>query len=111
MKLHLTWDATTDVAYLVMQPTGPGDVLGPTLLLENDPEFPGVVAADFALADGRLVGLEFQFASACLPASWLAAAERIDGEHAARRFGERIGRRLHTSPFGPVRGRAGEMTH
>ena len=69
MNLVLTYDATTDVAYLVMATTGPADVLGPTLLLENDPEFAGAVSADFTVADGRLVGLEFQRASACLPAA------------------------------------------
>ena len=94
MELKLTWDATTDVADLVMAPTGPGDILGPTLLLETDPEFAGAVSADFTLADGRLVGLEFRMASACLPAAWLAAAERIDGEHAMRRFEERFDRRM-----------------
>lgn len=67
MPLRLTYDATVDVAYLALRPTGPNDVLGPTLLLENDRAFGGAVAADFALADGRLVGLEFQMASACLP--------------------------------------------
>jgi len=102
MELRLTYDATTDVAYLVMAPTGPSDVLGPTLLLENVPAFGGAVAADFTVADGRLVGLEFRFASACLPAAWLAAAERIDGGHLARRFEERFARRMRAgSP--PVR--------
>ena len=104
MELNLTYDATTDVAYLVMAPTGPADVLGPTLLLEDDPEFAGAVSADFTIADGRLVGLEFQMASACLPAAWLAAAERIDGEHLARRFEQRFERRTrairHASEHG-----------
>lgn len=106
MELRLTWDATTDVAYLVMAPTGPGDILGPTLLLEHDPEFAGAVSADFTVADGRLVGLEFQMASACLPAAWLAAAERIDGEHLGRRFEERFERRMRTGRMpsdGPAR--------
>jgi hypothetical protein len=108
MQLKLTYDATTDIAYLVVAPTGPDDVLGPTLLLEADPEFPGIVAADFRLADGRLVGLEFQFASACLPAAWIAGAERIDGQHASRRFEERLGRRLRT---GPAPSTAPDRTH
>jgi len=107
MELVLTWDATTDVAYLVMAPTGPADVLGPTLLLETDPEFAGAVSADFTLADGRLVGLEFRMASACLPAAWLAAAERIDGEHLMRRFEARVERRMraarHPSDEGAAR--------
>lgn len=94
MELRLTYDATTDVAYLVMAPTGPNDVLGPTLLLENDREFAGAVSADFTVADGRLVGLEFRDASACLPPAWLVAAERIDGEHLFRRMEERFGRRM-----------------
>ena len=92
MNLKLTWDATTDVAYLILAPTGSADVLGPTLLLENDREFGGAVSADFTVADGRIVGLEFQMASACLPPAMLAAAERIDGEHLARRMAERFGR-------------------
>jgi uncharacterized protein YuzE len=96
MQLHLTYDATTDVAYLVLAPTGPDDVLGPTLLLEHDPQLGGAVSADFTVADGRLVGLEFREASACLPPAWLAAAERIDGQHLVRRFEERFGRRLRT---------------
>lgn len=94
VELHLTYDATTDVAYLVVVTTGPADILGPTLLLEADAAFPGAVAADFAMSDGRLVGLEFQFASACLPAAWLASAERIDGDHLRRRFVERVERRV-----------------
>ena len=96
MDLKFTYDATTDVAYLVLADIGPADVLGPTLLLESDPEFAGAVSADFTVADGRLVGLEFQKASACLPAPWLAAAERIDGEHLARRFEQRFERRMRT---------------
>ncbi len=103
MELKLTYDATTDVAYLVMAETGPADIFGPTLLLESDPEFAGAVSADFTVADGRLVGLEFQLASACLPVAWLAAAERIDGEHLARRVEERFGRRMRTSRL-PRRG-------
>jgi len=104
MDLTLTWDATTDVAYLVIVPTGPTDILGPTLLLEDDREFAGAVSADFTVADGRLVGLEFRAASACLPAEWLAVAERLDGEHATRRFEERFGRRLRAgqSPLAEV---------
>jgi len=67
--LHLTYDATTDVAYLEFCPTGPSDLLGPALLLESAPEFAGTVIADFTLANGRLVGLEFLRASACLRSS------------------------------------------
>ena len=89
MPLHLTYDASVDVAYLVLRPTGPSDVFGPTLLLENDRSFSGAVSADFTLADGRLVGIEFQMASACLPPDLLLAAERIDGQNASRRLGER----------------------
>lgn len=97
MELKLTYDATTDVAYLVMAATGPADILGPTLLLENDPEFAGAVSADFTVADGRLVGLEFRLASVCLPVAWLAAAERIDGQHLLCRMEERFGRRMRTN--------------
>ena len=56
--MHLTYDATTDVAYLSFRATGPADVLGPTLLLEHDRDFPGAVALYFGLLDGRVVGLE-----------------------------------------------------
>lgn len=94
VTLRLTWDATVDVAYLYLRSTGPTEVLGPTLLLENDPAFAGAVALDFLFAGGRAVGLEFQMASACLPAELLAAAERIDGEHVARRLEERFARRF-----------------
>jgi hypothetical protein len=34
--MHLTYDATTDVAYLSFRATGPEDLIGPTLLLEHD---------------------------------------------------------------------------
>lgn len=94
MRMHLTYDARTDMAYLELRATAPGDVIGPALILEHDRAFPGVVIADFTLIDGVLVGFEFQFASLCLPAELLATAERIDGQHLGRRFGERIGRLL-----------------
>jgi uncharacterized protein YuzE len=94
IELDLTWDATTDVAYLTLAPTTDADRLGPTLLLENDPEFNGAVAADFTVADGRLVGLEFQMASTCLPPALLARARRIDGEHLRQRLDQRLGRQL-----------------
>jgi uncharacterized protein YuzE len=94
MPIHLTYDGKTDVAYLQLRATGPNDVMGPALILEHDRAFPGVVIADFTLIDGVLVGFEFQFASLCLPADLLAGAERIDGQHLMRRFGERIGRLL-----------------
>jgi uncharacterized protein YuzE len=94
MPIHLTYDGKTDVAYLQLRATGPNDVIGPALILEHDRAFPGVVIADFTLIDGVLVGLEFQFASLCLPAELLAGAERIDGQHLMRRFGEHIGRLL-----------------
>lgn len=89
--LRLTWDATTDVAYLSLRPAAPGTRLGPTLLVEPDPAFPGLVALDFCEGDGRVLGLEFLDASRCLPPELLAAAERVDGEHAARMMGLRLG--------------------
>lgn len=95
--MRLTYDATTDVAYLALRPFRRGELLGPTLLLENDRDFPGVVALDFGLLDGRVVGLEFQAASACLPAELLAAAERIDGRHLAHITEMRLGRRVQSS--------------
>ena len=76
--MRLTYDATTDVAYLTLRATGPADVLGPTLLLECDRDFAGAVALDFGLLDGKVVGLEFQAASACLPAELLLTAERVE---------------------------------
>jgi uncharacterized protein YuzE len=99
-SMRLTYDATTDVAYLSFRATGPADVLGPTLLLEHDRDFAGAVALDFGLLDGRVVGLEFQAASACLPAKLLAAAERIDGQHLARITEMRLGRRVQSSRAG-----------
>ncbi len=103
--MRLTYNATTDVAYLVLRPLGPDELLGPTLLLEPDPEFPGAVALDFSLEDGRTVGPEFQMASRCLPAALLAAAERADGENATRRLEERILRRFAAGvrSAGPLR--------
>jgi uncharacterized protein YuzE len=98
--MRLTYDATTDVAYFSFRATGPADVLGPTLLLEHDRDFPGVVALDFGLFDGRIVGLEFQAASACLPAKLLLTAERIDGRHLAHITEMRLGRRVQSSRAG-----------
>ncbi len=88
--MHLTYDATTDVAYLSLRPTRPGEPLGPTLLLEHDRDFPGAVALDFSVEDGRVIGLEFQVASACLPAELLAAAERTNGRGLAQRYDQRV---------------------
>jgi hypothetical protein len=91
--VHLMYDATTDVAYLELRPTGPADEVGPTLLLfEHDPAFAGAVGLDFGMADGRAIGLEFQFASATLPPALLLAAERIDGLHLERITEMRLGR-------------------
>jgi uncharacterized protein YuzE len=92
--MRLTYDATVDVAYLSLRQVAPDELLGPTLLVEHDREFPGAVALDFSLADGRVVGLEFQRASACLPAELLAAAERTDGSSVAARLDERVLRHL-----------------
>ena len=94
--MRLSYDAMTDIAHLTLRPISPDELLGPTLLLENDREFPGAVAVDFSLSDGRVVGLEFQNASACLPADLLAGAVRDDGMNAERRLGERVLRRLGT---------------
>lgn len=90
VSLKLTYDATVDVAYLTLRPTGPADILGPTLLLEHDRAFAGVVAMDFGLRDGRAVGFEFQMASARLPAELLAQAERSDGRSVSDRLAARI---------------------
>ena len=92
--MRLTYDATTDVAYLSLRPLAQGEPVGPTLLLETDREFAGFVALDFSLTDGRAVGLEFQRASACLPAELLATAERRDGLGLADRFAERVAPRF-----------------
>jgi len=81
VDLRLTYDASTDVAYLALRETGPADIYGPTLLVEHDRDFAGQVALDFTLADGRVVGFEFGMASACLPAELLLHAQRIDGRH------------------------------
>ena len=88
--MRLTYDATTDVAYLSLRAVRQSEPLGPTLLVEHDHEFPGAVALDFSLVDGRVVGLEFQMASACLPAELLATAERADGTNLEVRFHERV---------------------
>jgi len=85
-----SYDATTDVAYLALRPVRPGELLGPTLLLESDRAFPGAMALDFSQEDGRVVGLEFRRASACLPAEVLATAERTDGRSVAARFEQRV---------------------
>lgn len=90
VPIRLTFDATTDVAYLELQPTGPVDVLGPALLIETDRAFAGHIIADFTLADGRLVGFELQHASACLPADLLMAAELALGSTTARAIFEAL---------------------
>ncbi len=109
MELKLTYDPQHDIAYLVVAPTGPTDVLGPTLQLETDRAFAGGMLADFTMADGRLAGLEFLEASACLPAAWLAAAERIDSqEHVYQRVEERIGRSVRAPRLPEA---AAERTH
>jgi hypothetical protein len=102
--MRLTYDATTDVANLSLRAVRPGELLGPTLLVEPDHDFPGAVGLDFSLADGCVDGLEFQLASACLPAELLAGAVRADGENLQRRLEElllgRLGERLmHTNPW------------
>jgi hypothetical protein len=92
--MHLVYDATTDVAYLRLRQLRADELLGPTLLLETDPDFPGTLALDFSLDDGRVVGLELGLASLCVPAELLAAAERADGTNVERRLEERILRRF-----------------
>lgn len=100
--MRWTYDATADVAYLTLRPLRAGELLGPTLLLENDPDFPGAVALDFSLEDGDAVGLEFQAASRSVPAPLLAAAERDDGQNALRRLEERVLRRLAAPGAAPM---------
>ena len=92
--MHLVYDAATDVAYLRLRPLRPDELLGPTLLLETDPDFPGTLALDFSLDDGRVVGLELGMASRSLPVELLAAAERADGSNVAQRLDERVMRRF-----------------
>ena len=104
--MHLTYDATTDVAYLSLRPVREGERLGPTLLLEPDQEFPGAVALDFSRDDGRVVGLEFQIASACVPLDLLATAVRTDGTSLSARFAERVAPNLGASRAGPGSKRA-----
>jgi uncharacterized protein YuzE len=103
--MRLTYDATTDVAYLSLRAVRPGEVLGPTLLAEPDHDFPGSVALDFSLADGCVVGLEFQLASACLPAELLAGAERAAGQNLQRRLEERVLGRVGRGPHRAARPR------
>jgi uncharacterized protein YuzE len=109
--MRLTYDATTDIAYLSLRPLAQGECVGPTLLLETDGAFAGFVALDFSLADGRAVGLEFQRASACLPAELLATAERRDGQNLGDRFAERVARHV-AGPAGSRRQAGpGRRTH
>lgn len=96
--MRLTYDATTDVAYLELRPLDAGDVMGPALLLEPDRAFHAMVIADFVELDGMLVGLEFVRASRCLPAALLATAERIDGRNLAHRFEARCAGRASADP-------------
>lgn len=84
--MRLTYDATTDVAYLELRRLAPGEALGPNLLLGADRAFHALVIADFTEADGMLVGFELVRASTCLPPAVLSTAERIDG----RNLGERL---------------------
>lgn len=98
--MRLTYDATTDVAYLELREPGPDEVLGPALLLEQDHAFQALVIADFTERDGMLVGFEFVAASRCLPPAVLSVAERIDGGN----LGERMKARLpgREKGLGPV---------
>lgn len=112
--MRLSYDATTDVAYLSLHPVRPGEVLGPTLLLETDRDFPGAVALDFSQDDGRVIGLEFQMASACLPAELLATAERTDGRSLENRFDERVAPHLAghlRAPHAPRRAAGLDVRH
>ena len=123
--MRLSYDATTDVAYLSLRAVLPGELLGPTLLVEPDCEFPGAAALDFSRADGRVVGLEFQMASACLPSSsrrpseataraCLPASTSASPEASPRTSGQRVAagtgvaaiyrtdrRRVMSTPAGP----------
>ena len=108
--MHLSYDATVDVAYLSLRPLRPGEQLGPNLLMEPDRDFPGTIMLDFSADDGEVVGLEFGMASRCLPALLLATAERTDGEHLSSRLAERVTRRFAndawaTGRIGRPRGR------
>ena len=109
--MRLTYDATTDVAYLSLRPLAQGECVGPTLLLETDRAFAGFVALDFSLADGRALGLEFQRASACLPAELLATAERRDGRGLQDRCAERLGRHLGGPAGAPQQTGRGRRPH
>ena len=109
--VRLKYDATTDVAYLSLRPLAQGECVGPTLLLETDRAFAGSVALDFSLEDGRAVGLEFQRASACLPAELLATAERRDGRGLEDRFAERLGRHLGGPAGAPQQTGRGRRPH
>ncbi len=52
MELRLTYDAFTDDAYLTVGAAGPADGLGPTLRLEDDARFAGLISADFRVSGG-----------------------------------------------------------
>lgn len=51
--MRLEYDATVDVAYLSLRELRTGERLGPTLLVENDAEFPGADAPFGALRTSR----------------------------------------------------------
>jgi uncharacterized protein YuzE len=109
--MRLMYDATTDIAYLSLRPLAQGGCVGPTLLLETDRAFAGFVALDFSLADGRAVGLEFQRASACLPAELLAAAERRDGQNPRDRFAQRVAPHVAGPAGSRLQAGRGRRTH
>jgi len=114
--MHLSYDATVDVAYLSFRPLRPGEQLGPNLLMETDRDFPGTILLDFSAQDGEVIGLEFGMASRCLPELLLATAERMDGQNVARRLGERFTRRFvggggSVDVGRPVRGRRKGRPH
>jgi uncharacterized protein YuzE len=112
--MRLTYDVTTDVAYLSLRAVRRGEPLGPTLLVQPGREFPGLVTLDVSLLDGRVVGLEFMAASACLPAELLATAERSDSRSLADRYRERVASRLAADlrvPGGHDRRAAREVSH
>ena len=54
--MRLAYDATADVAYLSLRAVRRGEPLGPTLLVEPDRDFPGLVTLDFS-AEARKFGI------------------------------------------------------
>jgi len=73
--MQVTWQKDIDMAYLCLRDGGaPGKVVRTVVCTDED--IPGLVNLDID-ASGRILGIEFAFASRLLPEEVLAQAELL----------------------------------